>query len=84
MFMLRVLDPARGGPSGTRSVTFSMRLRVTWICMPSIDRRDRAGHHLVAVLQRHAGGGQQPADVGRGQVHVAHRAAVVELDASWR
>ena len=38
----RVLDrAARSAASGTRSVTFSIRIRVTWICMPVDDRRGR-------------------------------------------
>ena len=42
-------------------------------------RRRRRGHHGVALLERHAGGGQQRTHVGCGQMHGADGAAVVDL-----
>ena len=43
-------------------------------------RRRRAGSDLVTLQQRRPDAGQQLPDPGRGQVHVAHRTAVVEFD----
>ena len=43
------------------------------------DRRRGGRHDLVALLQRSARGGQQPADVRRGKAHGRHGPAVVDL-----
>ena len=71
---------ARAGISGTRSVIFSIRLRVTWMCMPSIIGAVAPGMTWSLCSSGAPTAASRSADFGRGQVHGADHAGVVELD----
>ncbi len=65
--------------SGIRWVTFSIRIRVTWICIPSTTGDDAAGTTVSLCCSGAPARPQQAGDVRCGQAHRAHHAAVVDL-----
>ena len=52
------------GGSGTRSVTLSIRIRVTWICMPSTTGDDAAGTTVSLCCSGTPAASSRPATFG--------------------
>lgn len=67
------------GASGTRSVTFSMRIRVTRMCMPSTTGAEAAGTTPSRCCNGAPAAASRGSDVRGGQPNGADGTAVVDL-----